>query len=137
MTASDAAAWLAAIGTVGAVIVALWLARRADSERLIFGSNFTDRQLEIYVVNASNRPDGSQADLWRDAVGEPRWRDAFHHHGQRADYSLAGVLRGSRCGLRDGPSLGRFRPGGAGVRRFFSRSRGDSRLTFGRLAMGS
>jgi hypothetical protein len=66
MTASDASAWLAAIGTVGAVICALWLARRADSERLIFGSNHTDRQLEIYVVNASDRPDGSRADLWRD-----------------------------------------------------------------------
>src|SRR5688572_31906501 len=47
-----------------------------------------------------------------------------------ADYSLAGVLRGSRCGLRSGPSLGRFRPGGAGVRRSI-----DDGLSLDRLAM--
>jgi hypothetical protein len=56
VTASDVATWLTAIGTVGAVIVALWLARRSDSERLVLGSNLTDRQLEIYVVNTSDRP---------------------------------------------------------------------------------
>lgn len=56
MTAADVANWLTALGTVGAVIVALWLARRSDAERLIFGSNLTDRMLEIYVVNASDRP---------------------------------------------------------------------------------
>lgn len=50
-------------------------------------------------------------------------------------YSLAGVLRGSRCGLRSGPSLGRFRPGGAGVRRSVSRFRGDPDLPLNRLAM--
>ena len=47
-----------------------------------------------------------------------------------ADYSLAGVLRGSRCGLRSGPSLGRFRPGGAGVRRSI-----DDGLSLDRLAI--
>src|SRR5688500_15573548 len=52
-----------------------------------------------------------------------------------AGYSLAGVLRGSRCGLRSGPSLGRFRPGGAGVRRPDSRFRGDAGLSLDRLAM--
>ena len=53
----------------------------------------------------------------------------------RRRYSLAGVLRGSRCGLRSGPSLGRFRPGGAGVRRSVSRFRDDAGLSFDRLAM--
>lgn len=46
-------------------------------------------------------------------------------------YSLAGVLRGSRCGLRSGPSLGRLRPGGAGVSRSV-----DDGLSLDRLAMG-
>jgi hypothetical protein len=45
-------------------------------------------------------------------------------------YSLAGVLRGSRCGLRSRPSLGGLRPGGAGVRRSV-----DDGLSLDRLAM--
>jgi hypothetical protein len=59
------------------------------------------------------------------------------HSLRRAElrYSLAGVVRGSRCGLRSGPSLGRFRPGGAGVRRFVSRFRRDAGLSFDRSAM--
>src|SRR4030095_6938171 len=52
---------------------------------------------------------------------------------EAAGYSLGGVLRGSRCGLRSGPSLGRFRPGGAGVRR--SSPRGEVGLFFGLLIM--
>ena len=51
-------------------------------------------------------------------------------------YSLAGVCRGSRCGLRSGPRRGRFRPGGAGVTRSVSRFSGDAGLRLDRLAMG-
>jgi hypothetical protein len=53
----------------------------------------------------------------------------------RGVYSFAGVLRGSRSGLRSGPSLRRFRPGRAGVRRSVSRCRGDAGLPLDRLAM--
>ena len=65
----------------------------------------------------------------------PRSWPQPRRQGQAAGYSLAGVLRGSRCGLWSGPSLGRFRPAGAGVSRFVSRFNGDARLRLGRLAM--
>ena len=60
-------------------------------------------------------------------------KPATSRHG--AGYSLAGVVRGSRCGLRSGPSFGRFRPGGPGVRRGISGFRGDAGLSLDRLAM--
>jgi hypothetical protein len=70
----------------------------------------------------------------RDCIGRFYVR-AIHGFARAQNYSLAGVLRGSRAGLRSGPSLPRFRPGGAGVTRAFSRSRGDGRLRLDRFAI--
>jgi hypothetical protein len=52
----DLADWLSAIGTVAAVVVALWLATRAESERLIVGISLADDKLEVHVSNAGIQP---------------------------------------------------------------------------------
>lgn len=52
----DAATWLSALGTIGATVVALSLALRPRFERLTVGVGLVSNRLDVFVVNASDRP---------------------------------------------------------------------------------
>lgn len=70
--------WLASIGTVGAVIVSLWLARRGDSIRLELsathvlmitpGESATPEFLSIRVTNIGRRPARIEGIGWRSGL---------------------------------------------------------------------
>jgi len=52
----DVATWLSAFGTIAATGVALWLALRPRFERLTLGFGLASNRLDIFIVNASDRP---------------------------------------------------------------------------------
>ena len=72
--------WLAAIGTVGAVVVALWLARRGQrvllkahvGVRHIIGEDTSQECLAFKVINLSDRPVTIESIGWRAGTGKNR-----------------------------------------------------------------
>ena len=70
--------WFAAIGTTGAVVVALWLARRTEKVRLdasagirvAFGSGESEEGVFITVTNLGERPVTISSVSW--GIGKPK-----------------------------------------------------------------
>ena len=90
--------WLAAIGTVGAVVVALWLAHRGQKVLLnvrvglqfILGGGVAEECLTFRVTNLGDRPVTIESIGWRVGAGKTR-KDAFQPES---------TSRGDRCPKR-------------------------------------